>query len=233
MADQTVACWSGGKDSCLALYRALAEGIRVRALVNLLTHDGTRSIFQDIPASIIRLQAQSLKLRLIQISYHEHENPQNCERQSDFWLKEIRAREHARAVISGHIGTQDIQRKQMLRQCRKAGLRLIEPLSGEDPENLLDNFLRLKFEAVIVKVDSTRLAPSWLGHTIDRHFIQQLKKLKNVNLSGDLGEYHSLVLAGPLFAQRIEISELKPIRSGDTWMLQIGKSRLGAASELK
>jgi len=230
---EAIACWSGGKDSCLALYRAVAKGIRVRALVNLITHDASRSIFQDIPASIVRLQAQSLKLRLIQISYQEHENPQNCERQSDFWLKEIREREHASAIISGHIGTQDIQRQQMLRQCRDVGLELIEPLSGEDPENLLDNFLRLEFEAVIVKVDATRLDPSWLGRTINRRFIKDMKKLGNVNLSGDLGEYHSMVVAGPLFAKRIEISNLKPIRSGDTWMLHIGKACLTETDGIK
>ncbi|GAI25190.1 unnamed protein product, partial [marine sediment metagenome] len=40
---QVFASWSGGKDSCLACYRAIVSGLKVRYLANTVTEDGKRS----------------------------------------------------------------------------------------------------------------------------------------------------------------------------------------------
>lgn len=44
--------WSGGKDSCLAGYRAVAGGLKVRYLANTVTEDGRRSRRHGLPADV-------------------------------------------------------------------------------------------------------------------------------------------------------------------------------------
>jgi len=57
--------WSGGKDSCLALYHAIQnEGIP-KALLTMLTEDGKRSRSHGLPAALIRRQAEVLGIPLI------------------------------------------------------------------------------------------------------------------------------------------------------------------------
>ncbi|HUV60630.1 MAG TPA: hypothetical protein VMW71_00475, partial [Thermoplasmata archaeon] len=41
--------WSGGKDSCLALFRALGSGLRPTVLLTMLTETGERSRSHGLP----------------------------------------------------------------------------------------------------------------------------------------------------------------------------------------
>jgi diphthamide synthase (EF-2-diphthine--ammonia ligase) len=36
---QAVASWSGGKDSCLACYKVISEGVEISHLLNLISAD--------------------------------------------------------------------------------------------------------------------------------------------------------------------------------------------------
>ena len=60
------ASWSGGKDCCLALYRAVVSGLDVRYLANTITEDGKRSFSHGISAEVIRAQAQAIGIPLAQ-----------------------------------------------------------------------------------------------------------------------------------------------------------------------
>ena len=60
------ASWSGGKDCCLALYRAKAAGMDIRYLVNMVTADGKRSCSHGISAAIIKRQAEALGIPIVQ-----------------------------------------------------------------------------------------------------------------------------------------------------------------------
>ena len=49
--------WSGGKDSCLAYYRALEAGLDVSCLVNIVNQNGSHSCTHELPASFLQFQA--------------------------------------------------------------------------------------------------------------------------------------------------------------------------------
>ena len=63
---QAFVSWSGGKDSCLACYRAAVSGLDVRYLVNMITEDGRRSRSHGQPVQLLQVQAQAVGIPLVQ-----------------------------------------------------------------------------------------------------------------------------------------------------------------------
>ncbi len=56
--------WSGGKDSCLAGYRAAISNLKVSYLVNMITRDGKRSWTHGLTPRLLQMQARGLIMRL-------------------------------------------------------------------------------------------------------------------------------------------------------------------------
>ncbi|HEX2493776.1 MAG TPA: hypothetical protein VHK24_08370, partial [Steroidobacter sp.] len=57
--------FSGGKDSCLALWRAQQEGLDVRTLLVMFDESGERSRSHAIPPDLIARQARALGLDVV------------------------------------------------------------------------------------------------------------------------------------------------------------------------
>ena len=60
---------------------------------------------------------------------------------------------------------------------------------------------------------------------MDNKFLAYLKA-KNIDLCGENGEYHTLVVNGPLFKRNIEITESRTINRDNRWLLDTVKYRL-------
>jgi diphthamide synthase (EF-2-diphthine--ammonia ligase) len=56
--------WSGGKDSCLALYRTLQKGGKPHSLLTVLEETGVRSRSHALPVSLLQRQAEALGIPL-------------------------------------------------------------------------------------------------------------------------------------------------------------------------
>jgi hypothetical protein len=59
--------WSGGKDSCLALWRALKSGLHIEGLVNFFDDASDRVRFHGVRSTLIAEQARALNLELFQV----------------------------------------------------------------------------------------------------------------------------------------------------------------------
>ena len=57
--------WSGGKDSCLALYLAIQKGAVPRTLLTVVREDGERSRSHGLPVSVLQQQALALGIPLV------------------------------------------------------------------------------------------------------------------------------------------------------------------------
>ena len=64
--NQVFTSWSGGKDSCLACYRAKLNGLNIRYLANTVTEDGKRSRSHGLLAETLKVQSQAIGIPLIQ-----------------------------------------------------------------------------------------------------------------------------------------------------------------------
>src|SRR4030042_861965 len=63
---KAVVSWSGGKDSCSALYKALQEGVEVSHLLHFVDSSERTHMSQGVSHELIASQAEALGIPLIQ-----------------------------------------------------------------------------------------------------------------------------------------------------------------------
>ncbi|MDI6788764.1 MAG: hypothetical protein QME51_10375, partial [Planctomycetota bacterium] len=66
--------WSGGKDSCLACYKAIQAGLKVSHLVNFISAEYKRVSFHGISAGLIQMQAEAIGIPLFQKEIPQSDN---------------------------------------------------------------------------------------------------------------------------------------------------------------
>jgi len=63
---KVIASWSGGKESGLALYKAMAEGYKIKYLLNFISRKYKRCCFHGIQKELVNLQADLIGIPLFQ-----------------------------------------------------------------------------------------------------------------------------------------------------------------------
>lgn len=119
-------------------------------------------------------------------------------------------------VVSGAIAS-TYQKSRIDRICEKLGFVSIAPLWGKEQLELLREFIAAGFDAIITSVTAEGFGEKWLGRKIDEECIDDLVRLNakyRINISGEGGEYESLVLDAPFFKRRIEVEEAESIWRG-------------------
>lgn len=185
--------WSGGKDSALALDRAVRAGLDVRYLVTLYDPASGRVRFHGTPVPVLEMQAAALGRAIMAL-------PAPWE-QFDAVLREGLADLAGRGVtgmIFGNIHLADV-RAWYEERVVAAGLRHHEPLWGAAPATLLREVIERGHSAHLVSIDTTRLPASWVGRALDGSCAADLAERADVDPCGEYGEYHTLVTDGPLF----------------------------------
>lgn len=184
--------WSGGKDGALALLRSRARGLAVTRLVNFYDAETGRVRFHATRAKLIAEQAAAIGIELRQhgTSWSEYEPAFRGV------LAELREDGFA-GVVFGDIHLADV-RAWYEERVRAAGLTQVEPLWGEEPADLVAEFVASGSRAVITCCELGKLDESWLGRIIDDDFVTDIAALP-IDAAGENGEYHSFAFAGPLF----------------------------------
>jgi len=193
MTAPVVFSWSGGKDSAMALHALLKDpGFRVIALLTTVTEGYERVSMHGVPKELLRLQAESLGLRLEEVHI-----PPKCGNP----LYEARMAEAVlgfrnRGVMHfafGDIFLEDLRayREQKLVE---AGITALFPIWKVDTRELAARFLDDGFRARAVSIDPSKL---------DAAFFRDLPK--DVDPCGENGEFHTFVFDGPIFRSAIPI----------------------------
>lgn len=124
--------------------------------------------------------------------------------------------------IAGHEGWID-------RVCSEVGIKPIKPLWGSNSEQLLNDFTKEGFKALMVMAKADLFRKEWLGRKVNDAFIKDmltLKKKADVDLCGELGEYHTFVYDGPIFKKRIEILNFRKRLMKGYWFLDVKDFRI-------
>lgn len=198
ISNVSVCSFSGGKDSCLALWRAQQQGLDVRTLLVMFDEDGERSRSHAIPLSIIERQAHSLRMKLVvgRASWNTYEA------RFIHALQQLRSSGHESAVF-GDIDLQ-AHRDWEEKVCAAAEMRALLPLWQEDRRALASEVLSAGFKATVVCVDSRYLPDDFCGRLYDEAFIRDLPP--SVDLCGENGEFHTLVHDGPCFREPVSFT---------------------------
>lgn len=190
-----LASWSGGKDSCLAVWRARQRGVPVRRLLTALDETGERARSHGVPPTLLQAQAQAMgmQMQFISASWRDYE------------ARFVAALTQARADGFTHavFGDIDLQAHRDWEEqvCARAGLAALLPLWHGERRALVDEFLQAGFRAVVVCVDGRRLDASYAGRLFDQDFVASLPS--GVDACGENGEFHTFVFDGPGFSQPV------------------------------
>ena len=196
-----IVSWSGGKDSCLSLYRALKNGLEPVCLLNIATQAGEGFRVHGLDPRIIGDQARALDLPVVQRTA----SWETYEQVFKEAVKEIKRRLGVEGVVFGDIFLEE-HRRWTIETCEELGVKALSPLYGEDERRVMEEFLDAGFKAMIVCVKLDKLSVDLLGRIFDREVVKLLESA-GIDPCGEYGEYHTLVLDGPIFKRRIEVLE--------------------------
>ena len=199
-------CWSGGKDSAMALHTLLQRSdVRIAALLTTVTEGYERISMHGVRRDLLRRQAQSIGLPL-----HEVRIPPQCVNHIYEARMEEALRTHfdqgVRRVAFGDIFLQDL-RAYREKNLARIGMTALFPIWKRDTRELIRSFHANGFRAITVCVDPEIFDPSFAGRELDESFFRDLPA--NADPCGENGEFHTFVFDGPIFQSLI------PIRTGE------------------
>ncbi len=206
--------WSGGKDSSLSLYHAIKMGGRPRYLLNMLREDGKRSRSHGISFDSLQKQTKALGIPLVTRSTSWDDYEANFISALQEFQKE--------GIEVGIFGDIDIDehREWVERVCSYANIKPFLPLWKRSRKELLGELLDLGFKATIIVIKEDKLDKNFLGKTLNKEVIAELETT-GIDLSGEIGEYHTIVTDGPTFSYPINLEKKEKKFKDGYWFLDI------------
>ncbi|MDR0806211.1 MAG: diphthine--ammonia ligase [Enterobacteriaceae bacterium] len=190
--------YSTGKDSALALWRMIQNGHEPVCMIVNINLEAGRSWFHGVNFELLDAVAQNMGIPLIKCqstgaNYH-----------TEFEKGLRQAKEMgAQACVFGDIDIAD-HLKWNEDRCTNAGLECVLPLWNQSREALVYELLDSGIQAVIKCVESKYMSDEFLGKTLDRDVVGQIRAT-GADICGENGEYHTFVYGGPMFSQPVDI----------------------------
>ena len=196
--------FSGGKDSTYAAWIAQHQGWDTAALVSIRPKNVESMMFHFPGVRWTMLQAQALGLphHVLEVGNDELLSLKEglAETKRDFGIS---------GVVTGAVAS-DYQKSRIDRVCDDLGLKSFAPLWHKDPRRLVDDLKLLGLKIMMIGVGAAGLDESWLGKelTDDRWAMLEALSMKyGIHLTGEGGEYETLVLDAPMFKKRVQIAK--------------------------
>ena len=203
MSEPIAMCFSGGKDSALALRALQLSGrYRIEALVTTVTDAYDRVSMHGVRRALVRDQAAAIGIPLIEVVVP----PQSSNKIYERAMEEAFDRLHGdgiRRVAFGDIFLEDL-REYRERQLAASGLECLFPIWRQPTAALARSFIRDRFKAVAVCIDPAVLDASFAGRSFDAGFLAELPE--GVDPCGENGEFHTFVWDGPILPRPIPVT---------------------------
>jgi len=198
---QAMASWSGGKDSCLALWRSQnSGGVNITHLLTALDETGLKTRSHGVTKELILAQGNSLGIanQFISATWQDYEKR---------FIEKLNHL-HAKGVRKAIFGDIDLvaHREWEEMVCTEAGITALLPLWNENRLSIVHEFLDAGFKARVVCVDGRFLDESFVGVEFDHRYIENLPS--NVDACGENGEFHTFVYDGPNFKSPVQWKSL-------------------------
>ncbi len=201
--DPILMCWSGGKDSAMALDALRKAGRhRVAALLTTVTEGYERVSMHGVRRELLAAQANALGLPLDEVRI-----PPECVNPVYEARMEAALRRHltngVRRVAFGDIFLEDL-RAYRERNLARVAMEAVFPIWKRDTRELFREFLANGFRAVVVCVDRKALDRSFVGRFLDESFLGDLPP--GADPCGENGEFHTFVFDGPIFREPVRFT---------------------------
>jgi uncharacterized protein (TIGR00290 family) len=209
---KTLVCWSSGKDSAWTLHVLQRERTaNVAALLTTMNEAYDRVAMHGVRAEVLRAQAAAAGLPLIAVPI-----PSPC---PNAIYEERMAAAMRTAVAEGftHVAFGDLflEDVRRYREERLAGTSLtpIFPLWQRPTADLAREMLEGGLQARLTCIDRRVLPDAFAGRWFDTSLLADLPP--GVDPCGERGEFHTCVIAGPMFAAPIAAVPGEVVDRGD------------------
>jgi diphthine-ammonia ligase len=208
--------FSSGKDSTYALWHMQKAGYPVACLITLRSRNPESYMFHTPAIDVVELQAEAIGLPLIM---KETEGKKEEELEDlRHALRKAKRLYGIEGVITGALWS-NYQKERIERVATGENLTVFSPLWHMNQETEM-RLVVSNFEVILSGISAYGLDKSWLGRRITAADVDRLVALNEklaerfdhpflkfdaINISGEGGEFESLVLDGPMFKKRLVI----------------------------
>lgn len=190
--------WSSGKDSAWTLHALRKEpGVEVVGLLTTVNTTHGRVAMHSTRLELLMAQARAVELPVQVVPL-----PWPCS--NDAYEQAMRAAiDEGLELGSTHIAFGDLflddVRAYRIKLLEGSGLEPIFPLWHEPTSSLARRMVDAGVDAVLTSVDAKKLPRSFAGRRFDHALLDDLPE--GVDPCGENGEFHTCVLAGPMFRE--------------------------------
>jgi len=195
---------SGGKDSILAVQKAVDAGMHVSHFVTVVVKNTESYMFHSANLAAVPVMAERCGAEYVEVASAGEKEREVADMEIGLAALDVEG------VIVGAIES-EYQRSRVAAVCERLGLKMYAPLWKMDPLALMRE-VAARMDAVIVVCAADGLGENVLGKKIDDALIDVLlsvQKSRRIHLAGEGGEYESLVLNAPCFSAPLNCSEMK------------------------
>lgn len=198
----------------------MRDGYKIKELVNFVSKEFKRVSFHGVRQELVHMQAEAVGIPLLQ----REVDTGKYEKTFRDALRDLKS-EGIQTLVAGDIFLLDC-RNWVEKICEEEGLKTVEPLWEIPSKQIVTDFVKAGFKAIVTATQAKLLNQDWLGRIVDETFMRDLERTKGIDLCGENGEYHTFVFDGPIFRKRIEIIKTEKILRDGYWFLDIQEYKL-------
>jgi diphthine-ammonia ligase len=214
--------WSGGLESSLACHKVIQEGHDVACLVTFVLDQYWPAMGH--PPQIMRLQSESMGIPLVMLTVEEPYK--EGYRKAIANLIETRGIE---GIVTGDIYVvDDVHGNWMESVTEGLDIKVMMPLWERDTSEVLDDEMSSGFRAVFTCVKEPFFTEEWIGRELNKGTVKDLRALAEKNgmdPCGENGEYHTMVIDGPIFKKPIKIPEFTREKSETRFYMKVTENK--------
>jgi uncharacterized protein (TIGR00290 family) len=227
MQRRVVLSWSTGKDSAWSLHVLRQDpDTKVIGLLTTVNATHARVAMHSTRLALAQAQAEAVGLPLQLVPLPWPCPNEIYEREMRDAIADAVAR-GATHVAFGDLFLEDI-RAYRIRQLEGSGLQPLFPLWGEPTAALARRMLDAGLVAVVTCVDPRQLPATFAGRTFDHAMLEDLPA--GVDACGEHGEFHTCVLAGPMFRAPIRAAVGEIVERDGFWFADLVPDAAAPAS---
>ncbi|MDF2950393.1 MAG: diphthine--ammonia ligase [Sedimentibacter sp.] len=192
-----IASYSGGKDSTLAIHRAIKQGMEPIELVTTYNTDRKQSWFHGISKQLLDNISKEIQIPIILMETTGEQYTLNFEA----YLRAAKEK-GAEVCVFGDIDLEE-HLKWCTDRCVAAGIKAYFPLWKEARKDMVYEFIDSGFKTMITVVDTSRLSEDFIGKILTKQVAAEIERV-GADICGENGEYHSFAFDGPLFKNPVK-----------------------------
>ena len=222
---KSVILYSGGKDSTMAVYKAINNNDEIYALLAMVSRNKESYMFHVPNIHMVDYCAAAMEIPTVDVVTDGVKE----EELDDVENALIRLKNKGvECVYSGALESV-YQKSRIDGICERIGLKSVSPLWHVDPVEYMRELVDEGFEIIISSTAAYGLTKDWLGRTITHEVIDELIKLNEkygLHPAFEGGEAETLVLDAPFYDRRIVIDDAEIIWNVDSGVYNITKAHL-------